>query len=184
MRTEDAVQFEVVLSMNQKREALRQPLLRIARLGGPRGEGIRSILPKWLWLQSGSISGLPRALRPDQADRGGKEKKTVGFSQNGSGCSLEHFWTFPGGLRPDQADGKGSVSMSSSIPIYYLPLSLSMSVSMSNSIPICYVPVLITYAFQLVLDIYYLFPHYSVQTCESKFSSVHLPFQVYIYIYN
>ena len=47
--------------------------------GGPRGERkIRRIFPKWLWLQSGSISGLPRVLRPDQADRGGKEK-SVGF---------------------------------------------------------------------------------------------------------
>ena len=42
--------------------------------GGPGGER-KSVgfFPEGLWLQSGSISGLPRALRPDQADQGGKE---------------------------------------------------------------------------------------------------------------
>ena len=36
MRTEYVVLFKVVLSIGSKREALRQPLPRIARLGGPR----------------------------------------------------------------------------------------------------------------------------------------------------
>ena len=38
--------FEVVLSMKKKREEVIQPFLRFARLGGPRGEGIRRIVPK------------------------------------------------------------------------------------------------------------------------------------------
>ena len=70
--------FEVVLSVKKKREALRKPLSEARRTRWGKEQKNVAFFPELLRLHSGSVSELPRALRPDQADevREGKKKKT------------------------------------------------------------------------------------------------------------